>query len=102
LHNWPYLVNAWTHAIVAFELSFSVLIWNRLTRPLMLAIGVVMWSLLALVTGVIAFSVVMVIATLAFVSPEQMHGLLDCCFARREVEGAEPQVAQASSEKVKA
>lgn len=71
-----YLINAWTHAILAFELSFPLLAWNRISRPLILAIGVLVWSLVAVLTGLVSFALVMVVANLAFLSPEQMRSLL--------------------------
>lgn len=77
----PYLVNFWTHAIVVFELAFAILIWNRLARPLLLGVAVVMWLLTALVTGNIAFSLMMLIANLAYVSPEALRSFFKS-FAR--------------------
>jgi len=65
-----YLINAWTHAIVLFELSFAVLIWNRTARPLLLALAIPMWLSLALITGLAPFALIMLIANLAFFSPE--------------------------------
>jgi hypothetical protein len=67
LHSYPLLVNAWTHAIVAFELAFAILIWNRLARPLLLAIAVPMWLSLALITGLTPFCLMMLIASAAFI-----------------------------------
>ena len=64
-----YLLNAWTHAIVLFEGAFAALIWNRLARPLLLALSVVMWGSLCLVTGEVLFSLLMIVAGFAFVSP---------------------------------
>ncbi|HEY5312051.1 MAG TPA: hypothetical protein VIK18_06005 [Pirellulales bacterium] len=71
-----YLINAWTHLILAFELSFPLLAWNRLTRPLILAIGVLVWALVAVLTGLVSFALVMVVANLAFLTPDQMRSLL--------------------------
>jgi hypothetical protein len=65
-----YLVNAWTHSIVLFELVFAVLVWNRLARPLLLALAIPMWLLLALITGLVPFALMMLTANLAFFSPE--------------------------------
>lgn len=65
-----YLVNAWTHAIVLFELVFAVLIWNRLARPLLLALAIPMWLSLALISGLLPFALIMLTANLAFFSPE--------------------------------
>lgn len=76
LHSYPLLYSAWTHAVVLFEASFGILIWNRLARPLLLAAAFVMWPLLAIVTGQTAFCMLMVIGSLAFVPPEVMRRLL--------------------------
>ncbi|MFV1965092.1 MAG: HTTM domain-containing protein [Pirellulaceae bacterium] len=69
LHRYPLLINLWTHCIVAFELLFAVLIWNRLARPLLLGISLVMWLSLAIVTGQVSFCAIMLIANLCFVPP---------------------------------
>lgn len=68
--NWPLLVNFLTHATVAWELSYCVLIWNRWTRPPMLlgAIGLHLGIVTAL--GMPTFGLAMLIANLAFVSPK--------------------------------
>lgn len=71
------VVNAWTHAIVAFELAFPLLVWVRLLRPLMLALSAVMWAALAVLTGLVSFALMMFIAGLAFVPPEVVRGWLD-------------------------
>jgi len=65
----PYLINAWSHAVVGFELAFAVLIWNRLARPLLLALAVPMWISLAMITGLVSFCTMMLVANLAFVPP---------------------------------
>jgi hypothetical protein len=69
LHTSPRLIDFWTHAVVFFELSFPILVWIPLARPLMLAAGLVVWTSLALVTGDITFAVALAIASMAFVSP---------------------------------
>jgi hypothetical protein len=74
--SYPKLINVWTHAVIFFELSFPVLIWVPLARPLLLAAGVLVWASLALVTGDITFALVMGIASLAFVSPPLVSA---CC-----------------------
>ncbi len=71
-----YLINLWTHAIVLFEIGFAVLIWVPLARPLLLALAVVMWAGLALLTGLTLFCLVMLIASLAFASPALLRGCL--------------------------
>lgn len=61
-----FALNAWTHAIVLFELAFGFLIWNRTARPLLLALSIVIWGSLALILGNAEFCVLMVVAGLAF------------------------------------
>jgi hypothetical protein len=80
-----YLINIWTHAQVAYEMTFPIFIWNRLARPLWLVAGLVLWSLMAALTGLVAFAFAVVIATLAFVEPTQMRAIFDGLTRRAEV-----------------
>ncbi len=70
--NFEYLINFWTHAVVGVELAFPVLVWPRLTRPLILAAAAVSWLSLILATGLWIFSLTLIVASLAFVP-------VDCC-----------------------
>jgi hypothetical protein len=72
----PLVINAWTHAIVLFELVFPLLIWNRLARPLLLAAAALVWVPLALVTGLLPFFASLLVASVAFVSPATIRSLL--------------------------
>lgn len=76
LRSSPQFLDFWTHAIIAFELCFALLIWVPIARPLLLAAGALIWTSLALVTGDITFAVSLMIASLAFVSP---GWLATCC-----------------------
>ena len=67
LHNWPLVVHAWSYAVMFWQTAFSILIWNRLARPLMLGVNALMWALLAPVIGNIPLAVMMVVASIAFV-----------------------------------
>lgn len=71
-----YIVNAWTHSIVLYELAFPVLIWNRLARPLMLTLGLVYLILLGLASGLLTFVAMLFIANLAFVAPTTLRAIL--------------------------
>ena len=64
-----YSINFWTHAIVAIELGFPILIWFPLLRPLVLALAALVWISLALLTGQITFALVMLVASLSYCSP---------------------------------
>jgi hypothetical protein len=76
LHSHPFIVNCWSHAIVLFELAFAILIWNRLARPLLLAVAVVIWISVTLLTGQVPYLVMILTANLAFVSPEFLRRVL--------------------------
>jgi hypothetical protein len=65
------LVNIWTHAVVAYLLLFGVLVWNRLARPLLLALGVPLWLSLALATGLMAWCLTMLVASLSFLESRE-------------------------------
>jgi hypothetical protein len=64
------LVNFWTHVVVFVELAFPVLVWSRLTRPLMLIATAAVWLSLVLATGLWLFSLALIVASLAFVPAE--------------------------------
>lgn len=66
----PYVVNFWTTAILLFEPAFSLLIWNRTARPLMVVLSGGMWLSIALLTGLIPFCTAMFVAGLAFISAD--------------------------------
>ena len=65
-----YIINIWTQGILYFELTFPILIWNRLARPLLVALGVIVWASLILATGELLFGLTMMLANLAFMPPE--------------------------------
>jgi hypothetical protein len=84
LHRFPLVVDALTNAVVVYQFSFPVLVWNRLARPLVLGLGVVVWGLLALIAGLVPFALMMLVASLAFVPGETLRAVLpDCRGARR-------------------
>lgn len=61
-----YLMDAIAHSWIAFELSFPVLVWNRMLRPLLIGVAAVIWILSALVTGHVGYCLLMAVANLAF------------------------------------
>lgn len=73
LHKLPLLLDVWSYAVMFWQASFPILIWNRLARPLMLVLNALMWALLAPVIGNIPLAVMMVVASLAFVRPETIR-----------------------------
>ncbi len=69
-----YFDNFCTHAIVLYELCFALLAWNKLARPILLVLGLFVWGGFALVAGARSFAVLMLVANLAFLSPEILRG----------------------------
>ena len=63
----PRLVSGWSHLITLYLLTLPIFIWMRLTRPLVLAVGMVVWISLALVTGWLMFYLSMMVALLSYV-----------------------------------
>ncbi len=74
LHAHPFLVNFWSHATIATELAFALLIWLRIARPLLLGLSAVMWTLLTLVTGQLLFLPMILSANLIFVPESFLLG----------------------------
>jgi hypothetical protein len=68
------LLNFWAHATVLTELAYPVLIWNRLARPLVIALAAVVWLLLALATGSILLALALIAASGSFLPAELLAG----------------------------
>ncbi|MDB5386435.1 MAG: hypothetical protein JWM11_2081 [Planctomycetaceae bacterium] len=77
LVHFPWLVNILTHVTIAWELSYIVLIWGRLSRPLMLAVAIPIHLGIGICLGMMTFGSVMLIANVAFISPVLVRLLLD-------------------------
>ncbi len=73
----PWLVNLLTHVTIVWEISYSALIWHRLTRPLVLAVAIPVHLGIGFCLGMITFGSVMLIANLAFVSPALVRSLIN-------------------------
>ncbi|RMG35023.1 MAG: hypothetical protein D6725_13245, partial [Planctomycetota bacterium] len=72
LAAWPAVVNLCTHGIVAFELSYCVMIWNRWWRPWWLAAAGLLHLGIGICLGMMTFGLVMIAANLAFVPCERL------------------------------
>jgi hypothetical protein len=80
LHAAPMVVYAWTNFIMIFQAAFPILVWNRLARPLMLGLSIIVWASLAPITGLLTFSLLMMVLNLAFVPPQVVRSWLpNCC-----------------------
>jgi hypothetical protein len=63
----PLLVNALTLATLFWEVAYPALVWPRLTRPLVLAMAVLVHLGIGLAMGMMEFGLAMIVANLAFV-----------------------------------
>lgn len=77
LAGWPMLISLMTHITVWWELTYCVLIWPRLTRPIVLVVAIPIHLGIALFLGMATFGLVMLIANLAFVSPWLVRQIFD-------------------------
>lgn len=67
-----YLLNAWTHLVVAFELAFPVLVWIRGARHLLLLLAVLVWGTLLMATGLVLWTLALGTGLVAFVPAETL------------------------------
>jgi predicted DCC family thiol-disulfide oxidoreductase YuxK len=68
LATFPWLGNLATHATIAFEIGYPILIWRRGWRTVLLTAAVVMHLAIALTLGLYEFALVMLAGNLAFVA----------------------------------
>ncbi len=68
----PRIVAAWSHAITLYLLAFPVLVWKRLARPLILILGVCVWTSFAVASGWVPFCLAMLTGLAAFIEPRSV------------------------------
>jgi Vitamin K-dependent gamma-carboxylase len=71
------IVNIITYTTLFWEVSYPFLIWPRLTRPIWIAMALLVHFGIGFAMGMMTFGLVMVIGNLAFVTPRFIHGLTD-------------------------
>ncbi len=76
LAGYPILVNALTHVTVLWELTFSALIWPRLTRPIVLTLAVVLHLGIGVCLGMMTFGFAMLVGCAAFIPPALVRRVL--------------------------
>lgn len=69
LASYPLLIALLTQVSLAWELSYSALVWPRLTRPLVIFMAIPLHLGIALCMGMVTFGLAMLIANMAFISP---------------------------------
>ncbi len=74
LAHHPLLMDLWTYFVILFQMAFVVLVWVRPMRGLMLALAMLFWISIALATGLVTYSLLMLAGLLAFVPAECFTG----------------------------
>jgi hypothetical protein len=78
----PWLIALLTHLTLFWETFYPVLIWPKLTRPIFLAMAFAVHGGIALALGMKTFGLAMIIANLAFMSPELVERAAGTVFSR--------------------
>lgn len=73
--RYPRVFTALTHVTLFWEVFYCLLVWPRLTRPIVLALAVAVHGGIALFLGMITFGVMMIAANMIFVAPETVRRL---------------------------
>jgi len=73
LASLPKLVSIFTHVTVFWEVFYCVLVWNRLAKPIVLLMAVLVHGGIALSMGMMTFGLVMIIGNMAFLAPSFFH-----------------------------
>ena len=84
LAAWPTLTALLTHVTVFWEAYYCFLVWPRVTRPLILLLAVGVHGGIALCLGMITFGVIMLVANLAFVSPNLIRSIVSKLLPERD------------------
>jgi hypothetical protein len=67
------VIAVWSHTITAYVLAQPVLIWNRLARPLILALGAFAWISFMLASGFVPLCLAMLTALAAYIEPPALR-----------------------------
>jgi len=79
-HGWsgyPLFVNFVTQLILVWEITYCVLVWPRLIRPIILFLAIPLHLGIGLSMGMMTFGLIMLVGNLAFVPPTFVRSLLD-------------------------
>lgn len=81
--RYPWLLAALTHGTVFWETFYPLIVWPRLTRPIALAMAVMVHAGIAISMGMVTFGTAMIIANLAFVTAAESRWCVERLTGRR-------------------
>lgn len=73
---YPWVIASLTHATIFWETFYPVLVWPRLTRPIMIFMAVCVHGGIALCLGMPTFGLAMIIANMAFLPPTLVESIV--------------------------
>ncbi len=79
----PLVIALLTHVTLFWETFYPALIWPSLTRPLTLAMAVLVHGGIALALGMPTFGFMMIVANLIFIPAQRTRSIIDRLIARR-------------------
>ncbi|MEZ6137272.1 MAG: HTTM domain-containing protein [Pirellulaceae bacterium] len=82
LGHFRILIAALTAATIFWETFYVALVWPKLTRPIALAMAVLVHGGIAVALGMITFGTIMIVANIAFISPASVARLAALCEKR--------------------
>jgi hypothetical protein len=71
--NYPVIAALLTHITIFWEVTYIAIVWPRWTRPIALFLAVLVHGGIALFLGMMTFGWIMIVANLAFVTPDLMR-----------------------------
>ncbi len=71
------LVNLLTFSTLAWEVCYPFLVWHRLTRPIMIAVAIVVHLGIGMAMGMLTFGMIMIVANFAFISSDWVRNRFD-------------------------
>ena len=90
LAHYPTMTAVLTQGTAYWELFFCVLVWPRITRPLMMFVALPLHLGIGVCMGLMTFGLIMPVGVLSFVDPLFMRRLVECGRPRDGVPAAEP------------
>lgn len=76
LAKYPMMIHALTHFTIFWEVTYSVFVWVRVLRPLVLLFAVLLHVGIGLCLGMWTFGLIMIIGNLAFLPPHLVRQVL--------------------------
>jgi hypothetical protein len=83
LSQYPVLINVMTYMALVMEFSLAFFIWFRVTRPLVIAIGIMLHTGILITINIPVFGELMWIGYIAFLTPEEFDAVLRALDVRR-------------------